>query len=67
MRGSAVQNAYRIIRTMQNIDLYLKVEADLDDTEDPKRFASELCRVLERVYSVRRAELSSLVDHSRDR
>jgi hypothetical protein len=52
---------------MQNIDLYLKVEADLEETEDPKQFARELCRTIERVYGVRRAELSSLVDHSRDR
>lgn len=52
---------------MRSIDLYLKVEADLDETEDPRQFARELCRVLEKVYAVRRAELSSLVDHSRDR
>jgi hypothetical protein len=51
---------------MQNIDLYLKVEADLDDAEDVKRFARELCRMLERSYGVRKAELTSLVDRARD-
>jgi hypothetical protein len=58
----ALHRDYRIIRLMQAIDLYIKVEADLDNSEDPKRFAEELCRVLARVYGVRRAELSSLHD-----
>ena len=52
---------------MQNIDLYLKVEADLDETEDPKRFAKELCRQIEKIYGVRRAELSNIIDHTREK
>jgi hypothetical protein len=45
---------------MQAIDIYLKVQADLDDAEDAKRFAEELCRVLQRVYAVRRAEVNNI-------
>jgi hypothetical protein len=46
---------------MTSIDLYLKVEADLPPDEDPKRFAEELCRILGKVYGVRRAETQSLL------
>lgn len=51
---------------MKSIDLYLKVEADLDESEEPQRFALELCRTIEKVYAVRRAELSNLVEHLAD-
>lgn len=51
---------------MKAIDVYLKVEVDLEDTESPKRFAEELCRVLKKVYGVRKAEVSTLHDVSAD-
>ncbi len=47
---------------MKSIDLYLKVELDLDESENAKRFAEELCRILGRVYGVRRAEVSNMID-----
>ncbi len=49
---------------MNAVDIYLKVEADLDESENARRFAAELCRILERVYGVRRAEVMSL--HERE-
>ena len=49
---------------MKAIDVYLKVEVDLDDEESPKRFAEELCRALKKIYGVRRAEISTLLDVS---
>ena len=49
---------------MKAIDLYLKVELDLDETENPQRFAEELCRILKKVYGVRRAEVSNLLDRA---
>lgn len=49
---------------MKAVDIYLKVEADLDESENPRKFAAELCRALERIYGVRRAEAMSL--HERD-
>ena len=51
---------------MKAIDVYLKVEVDLEDSEDPKRFAEELCKQLKKVYAVRRAEVSTLHDVSAD-
>jgi hypothetical protein len=45
---------------MSAVHIYLKVEADLDESENARRFAAELCRILERVYGVRRAEVMSL-------
>ncbi|MGQ9919492.1 MAG: hypothetical protein ACUVS7_19010 [Bryobacteraceae bacterium] len=49
---------------MAAVDIYLKVETDLDESENPRRFAAELCRALERIYGVRRAEVMSL--HERE-
>lgn len=51
---------------MKAVDIYLKVETDLDESENPQKFAAELCRVLERVYGVRRAEVMSLHEHGED-
>lgn len=47
---------------MAAVDIYLKVETDLDESENPRRFAAELCRALERIYGVRRAEVMSLYE-----
>jgi hypothetical protein len=43
-------------------DLYLKVELDLDSKEKPERVAAEICRIIRRVYGVRKAEVSSMVE-----
>ncbi len=47
---------------MPRTDVYLKVEIELDDNESPEKIASEICRVIRRVYSVRMAEVSSIVE-----
>jgi hypothetical protein len=47
---------------MVRIDLYLKVELNFDEKEDPERLASEICRLIGKVYGVRRAEVSSMVE-----
>lgn len=47
---------------MVRTDLYLKVELVLDDKEDPERVAAEICRMISKIYGVRRAEVSSMVD-----
>jgi hypothetical protein len=46
---------------MQRVDLYIKVEVELDEDETPERIASEICRLVQKVYFVRSAELSSAV------
>jgi hypothetical protein len=51
---------------MKCIDLYLKVEVDLPDTEDPRKVAEELCRLLRKAYTVRKAELMSQIEHGGD-
>jgi len=48
---------------MQRVDLYIKVEVELDEEETPERIASEICRMLQKVYYVRSTELSSAVPH----
>jgi hypothetical protein len=47
--------------TMQRVDLYIKVELELDENEKPERVAGEICRQLEKLYMVRHAELSNVV------
>jgi hypothetical protein len=46
---------------MQRVDLYIKVEVELDEEETPERIAREICRQLEKNYGVRSAELSNAV------
>lgn len=46
---------------MKRVDLYIKVEVQLDEEEKPERVAAEICRQVEKIYVVRRAELSSAV------
>ena len=46
---------------MARTDLYLKVELDLDEKEDPERVANEICRMIRRLYGVRAAEVSNMV------
>ena len=46
---------------MQRVDLYVKVEVELDEDETPERVANEICRVIQKMYFVRSAELSSAV------
>ena len=47
---------------MRRTDLYLKVELDLEDQEPPERLAAEICRVIRKIYGVRSAEVSSMVE-----
>ena len=44
---------------MQRVDLYIKVEVELDEEEKPERVAAEICRQIQKFYIVRSAELSS--------
>jgi hypothetical protein len=47
---------------MRRTDLYVKVELDYDDEEKVERLASEICRVIRKVYGVRKAEVSSMIE-----
>lgn len=46
---------------MQKVDLYIKVEIELDEDEAVERVANEICRVLQKLHPVRSAELSNAV------
>lgn len=50
---------------MKAVDYYLKVEVDLPEDEDARRYAEELCRQLRKNYGVRKAELSSVTEHEK--
>ena len=54
-------------RDMLRTDLYLKVELDLDEGEKPERLASEICRTIRKIYGVRGAEISSIVERDPER
>ena len=47
---------------MARTDLYLKVEIDIDEGENLERLAAEICRQIRKVYGVRSAELSNIVE-----
>jgi hypothetical protein len=46
---------------MKRVDLYIKVEVELEEEETPEKVAREICRQVEKIYVVRRAELSNAV------
>ena len=46
---------------MKRVDLYIKVEVELDEEEKPEKVANEICRQIEKMYVVRSAEFSNLV------
>ncbi len=46
---------------MKRVDLYIKVEVELDEEEKPEKVAREICRQVEKIYVVRKAELSNAV------
>jgi len=46
---------------MKRVDLYIKVEVELEEDETPEKVAREICRQVEKIYVVRRAELSNAV------
>jgi hypothetical protein len=48
---------------MTRTDLYLKVVVQHDDDEEPHKIAAELCRMIQKHYSVKAAEVSNLVTH----
>ena len=50
---------------MARFDLYLKVEIDVDEREKPDRVAAEICRLIGRVYGVRHAEVSNIVEREK--
>jgi len=49
-------------RKMARTDVYLKVEIDIDAKEQPDKLAAEICRQIRKVYGVRSAEISSIVE-----
>ena len=46
---------------MQHVDLYIKVEIEIGDDEKLDKISREICRQVEKIYVVRKAELSSAV------
>ena len=47
---------------MSRTDVYLKVELDLEEKEKPERIAAEICRMIRKVYGVRQAEVTNMVE-----
>jgi hypothetical protein len=47
---------------MPRTDVYLKVELNVDEKEQPERLAAEICRQIRKIYGVRSAEVTNMVD-----
>ena len=52
-------------RSMRRTDLYVKVELSYDDEEKVERLATEICRLIRKVYGVRNAEVSSMIERDK--
>ena len=50
---------------MRRTDLYVKVELVYDDEEKVERLATEICRLIRKVYGVRNAEVSSMIERDK--
>lgn len=46
---------------MKRVDLYIKVEVEVEDEEKPERVGAEICRQIEKMHIVRSAELSNTI------
>lgn len=46
---------------MLRSDVYLKVEVEIGEKEQPDKLAAEICRQIQKVYGVRSAEVSNIV------
>ena len=49
---------------MARTALHLKVELEHGDDEKPEKLAAEICRQILRVYGVRSAEVSNIINES---
>lgn len=47
---------------MPRTDIYIKVELNLDEHEKADRVAAEICRAIRKIYGVRSADVSSMVE-----
>ena len=56
-----ISRAPEKMKEMKRMDLYIKVEVELDETEKPDKLAAEICRMIQKLYAVRSAELSNAV------
>ena len=58
MNAKLVRAAPRV-----RLDIYLKVELELDNSEQPQRVARELERLLKKFHGARSAEATNVVVH----
>jgi phosphoribosylformylglycinamidine (FGAM) synthase PurS component len=47
---------------MRRVDVYLKLEMEVDEKDAPEKLAGEICRQLLKNYGVRAAEVSNVVE-----
>jgi hypothetical protein len=46
---------------MKRVDVFIKVELELDEDEKPEKVAGEICRQISRLDVVRRTEISNVI------
>ncbi|MBC7925078.1 MAG: hypothetical protein H7039_08710 [Bryobacteraceae bacterium] len=51
---------------MARSDLYIKVVIDHDEHDTPQQLAGEVCRQIEKVYGVRKVELTNYLTRDKD-
>lgn len=48
-------------KSMKRVDVFIKVELELDEEEKPEKVASEICRQIQKMYVVRGTEVSNVI------
>jgi len=56
-----VQMSLSYHRVMARTDLYVKIELQLEN-ENPERVAQEIIRTIRKIYGVRGAEVSNMIE-----
>lgn len=51
---------------MKRINVYLKVEVDLDEGESAERLSREMVRMIQKMYGVRKAEVQNIQTHGEE-
>ncbi|HNY41769.1 MAG TPA: hypothetical protein PKJ41_15320 [Bryobacteraceae bacterium] len=51
---------------MKRINVYLKVEVDLDEGESAERLSREMVRMIQKMYGVRKAEVQNMIAHGEE-
>jgi len=51
---------------MKRIDVYVKIEVDLQEGESAEKLSREMVRMIQKFYGVRKAEVQNMIAHGEE-